>query len=404
MSWPDRVFHFCGRRRLFDIAEEGPRVGFWAALSWLTLPGVAVSTGFMTTEPALLACWALALYGLVRAMQDGGILWWAVHGAALGLGFLAHPVIIAFPIGALGYALFSRAREEGETATAGAVTAAIAAVLVAAPNIAWLVEAGALPSLDRKDWSLRPVEFAGFVLGQFAILGPILCAALLILVLRSVEWHLDWRLRLLLWLSIPLIGFIAVKSLVLGSDLHEAGPAFIAVCLAVSALFVRRNFSKLLQISVAASLGIWVGYWSIASLYDTRHSVLPRAPDPFKKLRSYQPICGASLAAMDSTEDAAVLADDRNLLAVCMYEGQIGPERAVLWDPGDRRLPSAAPALQEGDPRRFVYVTVKDGADAVTARFDTAERIAQVPVRSHRDRAYVVSVWALEGFLGYGTP
>ncbi|MEO0720060.1 MAG: glycosyltransferase family 39 protein, partial [Pseudomonadota bacterium] len=51
-------------RRLFDA-----RAGFWAGAVYLTLPGVTVSAGVMSTDPPMMAAWAAALYALVRALQ-----------------------------------------------------------------------------------------------------------------------------------------------------------------------------------------------------------------------------------------------------------------------------------------------------------------------------------------------
>lgn len=391
---------FITGRRLFGYDEEGPRVGFWAALSWLTLPGVVVSAGFMTDEPALLLCWALALYALARAMEDRVIIWWILLGAALGLGLLTAPVILAFPLGALGYAIFSRV-PDGERSISGPLLAACVAMLVSAPMLISVMEIDGW----RSGWGTTHSGIrnaALFTLAQFGVFGPILFVALIALVFYRSEGRRDWRMRLLLWLSVPLIFFVGVKTLLIGADMQDAGPAYVAGTLAVCALFVRHNFSKLLQVSVAIGLGVWAGYWSIASLYDTRHAALPRAPDPFKNLRPLQPICEASLASIRSTEAEALLADNRRLLAVCMFEGRLSPERAALWSPQDHKLDEGSDsALRPGDSRRFTYVTLTEDADPVVQNFRDAERVAQVPFRSHLDRTYVATVWQLQGFLGY---
>ena len=53
--------------RLYD-----GRVGFWAALAYLTAPGVSLSAYVISTDAALLPCWAAALYAFIRAREADG--------------------------------------------------------------------------------------------------------------------------------------------------------------------------------------------------------------------------------------------------------------------------------------------------------------------------------------------
>src|SRR6185312_9719193 len=57
--------------RLYD-----GRVGFWAALTYLTAPGVSLSAYVISTDAVLLPCWAAALYAFIRARGSGGPAWW----------------------------------------------------------------------------------------------------------------------------------------------------------------------------------------------------------------------------------------------------------------------------------------------------------------------------------------
>src|SRR5215216_2667330 len=58
--------------RLYD-----GRVGFWAALAYASGPGVSLSAFVISTDAALLPCWAAALYAFIRAREPGGERWWA---------------------------------------------------------------------------------------------------------------------------------------------------------------------------------------------------------------------------------------------------------------------------------------------------------------------------------------
>src|SRR5262249_50368562 len=70
--------------RLYDR-----RIGFWAALAYLSLPGVSLSAFIISTDAVLLPCWAAALYAFIRAREPGaGRGWWIAVGIAAGLGLL----------------------------------------------------------------------------------------------------------------------------------------------------------------------------------------------------------------------------------------------------------------------------------------------------------------------------
>src|SRR6185312_2341682 len=71
-------------RRLYDA-----RIGALSALAFVTLPGVSLSAGLISTDVPLLLCWALALVGFT-ALFDTEELWPALLlGAAFGAGLNA---------------------------------------------------------------------------------------------------------------------------------------------------------------------------------------------------------------------------------------------------------------------------------------------------------------------------
>src|SRR5204862_1891571 len=89
--------------RLYDR-----RTGFWAALAYVTLPGVSLSAFIISTDAVLLPCWAAALYAFIRARDPGGERWWLVVGIAAGLGLLAKYAMAYWLLSAFGYVLLVR--------------------------------------------------------------------------------------------------------------------------------------------------------------------------------------------------------------------------------------------------------------------------------------------------------
>ena len=162
--------------RLYD-----GRVGFWAALAYLTAPGVSLSAYIISTDAALLPCWAAALYAFIRARESDGPVWWIFVGIAAGVGLLAKYAMVYWLISAFGFVLLVPGERRHFRPLLGA---AGIAVLLYLPNLWWNWSNGFVSYLhlrDNADLSrglVHPEAFLEFLGSQFAVAGPLLFAAL----------------------------------------------------------------------------------------------------------------------------------------------------------------------------------------------------------------------------------
>src|SRR5579863_6796407 len=85
------LLHFGTALIIYQIAHRlyDARTAAWSAVAYATMPGVFLSSVIMSTDVPLLFCWAVALYGFVRAREPGGFRWWLAVGIAGGVGLLA---------------------------------------------------------------------------------------------------------------------------------------------------------------------------------------------------------------------------------------------------------------------------------------------------------------------------
>jgi 4-amino-4-deoxy-L-arabinose transferase-like glycosyltransferase len=129
--------------RLYD-----GRVGFWAALAYLTAPGVWLSAYIISTDAALLPCWAAALYCFIRARDSDGPMWWILVGIAAGIGLLAKYAMVYWLISAAGFVLLVPGERRHFRPLLGA--AGIAALLYL-PNLWWNWSNGFVSYLHLRD-------------------------------------------------------------------------------------------------------------------------------------------------------------------------------------------------------------------------------------------------------------
>ena len=390
-------------RRLFDA-----RTGFWAAVVYTAAPGVTVSAMVASTDPPMMAAWALALYAMVRAGEGGPAArrWWALAGLAVGLGFLAKYTILAFAAGAVGYGLFS-ARGRDWT---GAAIAAGTAALVALPNILWNAARG-FPTLvhvaedadPAGTGALNPGNLAEFAGAQLGVIGPVVFLALLAALWRWRDWREAPGARLMAWMTYPLLLAMLGLALVSRAQPNWAAPAYVAGAILAAHWLLSLDWRRALVWGQAA-LGTAAAalLYALAWAYGGHAGDLPRVADPFKKMRLAEPFCERALGVMAEEGAAVLLSDSRRRLSECMFLGTLGWDRVAIWNPD--RLPDnhheLVASLQPGDDRPMLLAVLGSGRE-IARHFDAARRIESARFATHADRSYAYSLWMVQGFQGY---
>lgn len=407
---------FLTARRLFDA-----RTGFWAALVYSAAPGVSISALLMTTDPPMMAGWALALYASVRIAEvrpgkktPEPWAWWAVMGFGIGAGMLAKYTGGVFVVGALGYALMSRERPIAPTRRKGAMIAAGTALLTLSPNLIWNAGHGFVTFAHlgenaeiRPDRGLvHPDELGEFLGAQFGVIGPVAFLAVLaaLAMFARAEARSDWKARLLAWQTAPLLVAMCVQALLSQAQPNWAAPAYVAGSILAARFLLARDWSRALR------LHAWIGGVALAAVlalgavYMVWAQDLPRSPDPFKKMRIGGPFCEAALSAMEGEGAEALLSNDRRRLSECLFQGGLDFPDAAIWDPDGR--PSNhfefRSRLEAGDARLFLLAVEGEAlGEDIAARFVSAIPLGVGEFRTHEDRSVRYTLWLVEGFEGY---
>ena len=116
-------------RRLY-----GARIGGLAGFAFVSLPGVALGSLLVSTDTPMLFCFALAMLAQLHLAERRSLGWALVLGAAVGVGLLAKYAMIYFPLAA---ALAALVLPTARIAWRDAGVAAVVALALVAPNLAW---------------------------------------------------------------------------------------------------------------------------------------------------------------------------------------------------------------------------------------------------------------------------
>lgn len=338
---PSNVFHaFTGLFLLLAGSRlDAPRIGFWAAVIYLTMPGAWLSAGIISTDAILLTFWSGALYALVRLRQDGGWLTALALGVAVGLGFLAKYAMLYFAIGAgLAIALDPPARR-ALLSLRGAAAAAIALVILL-PNVLWNAAndfATVQHTADNANWGGDLVHFgelADFLGSQIIGYGPALFVTLIagywIALKRPFAMDGDNR-RLLVLFSLPILLAVSAQAFISRAHANWAAAAYVAASLLVAILLLSgRPWRRwVLYISVAFSCLVGVIFTSVAMSPPLAESL--GLANSFKRVRAWEETADAVAAAANAGDYDGVLFDDRNVFhEMQRYGGEIGPE-LLMW-------------------------------------------------------------------------
>jgi 4-amino-4-deoxy-L-arabinose transferase-like glycosyltransferase len=394
-------FVYATGARLYD-----GKVGFWAALVYLTAPGVSLSAYVVSTDAALLPCWAAALYAFVRARESDGAGWWIAAGIAAGLGLLAKYAMVYWLISALGLVLLVPGERRHLRPLLGA---AWIASLIYAPNLWWNWSNGFVSYLhvrDNADLSrhfVNPAAFLEFLGSQFAVAGPLLFAALLAMLVRP-RLLAEPRARLLAVFALPSLALVLCLSWLSRAQPNWAAPSYVAASVLVVGWALAQGRRRWVEISVAVNIGIAVAAFGATDALAAAGLRVPAKYDPLHRLRGWRELGEAVSPLLASHPGLTLLADDRELLAALIYYVRPHPFGAVEWNPIPGITDQYRLVNNIGDHRGedFLAVTVHDLFDEMRPEFAELTKLTAIRTGTGPNGGMTYTVSIARGYSGDG--
>ena len=389
-------------RRLHD-----PATGRDAALLFLLMPSLFLSSVMVTTDVPLLLCWAAALWFLWAAVQGDRWRDWLLLGLCCGLGLLSRYNMAFFAFGVLAFALGHPAEHRLLFNPRLHVAAGIAA-LVLLPNLLWnldhdLVTYRIHTELSQLGESLvHPGMLLEFFVAQFGVFGPISFALLLLGLARLPMWRRATReLRFLLaFCAAPLL-LVCGIALLSHASATWAAPLYIAGAVLVAALYRERRRWIIGALAVNAVLG--VGLYHYPAMLKAAGLPLQPSRDAYQQVRGWDQIGYQTQRLMQEYGDMRLLTDEPQLTAALHYYARPLKEPRVWAPPGvppQDQYQLAIP-LQADDRDAFLWVTAGPVATEVLLRFSHFERLHDLEAEPYPGLRRRYEAWRVEGFKGY---
>jgi 4-amino-4-deoxy-L-arabinose transferase-like glycosyltransferase len=315
----------------------GPRVGFWSAIIFDTLPGVSLSSNLITTDVPLILFWSIALYFWVMLVQRQSIAFAVLFGLSVGLGLLAKQAMIYAIICVALHAAISREARQSLQQGRGLIASLVALALFS-PNVLWNAQHGfptAKHTATNMGWKYpyfhlgRGLEYIG---NQFVVFGPILFTVLLRSAWRAIRGSADSEKILLLSFSMPVLGLVLIQSFLSKAHGNWSATAYPAASILVTQVMLELGRTVLFRVSLALHLAVAVGM-AIAPSFARQWPV-------FEQLRSLNYVVGWRDAAeavrtkLGADNYGSILVDTRELASELRYYLRDVPTPLYVWPSG----------------------------------------------------------------------
>ncbi len=293
--------------------------GAWTGVSYATLPGVALSSIFMSTDTVLFPFLALTLlcYSYLIERRSAGFA--IVMGLSIGFGTLSKYAMLYFVGTAIISAFFL---PKTRIAIRDSVLAMFSAVLVIAPNIWWNATHGGATlkhTSDNADWhglNFHLDDAAAFIGSQFGVIGPVLFAAMLVVFYRLIRGKTSLTEKHLFILSWPIVLVIVFQALMSHAYANWAATAYAAgVMLAV--FYLLQSAPRLLTTSLIIN-GVTSIIFVFLAVY-SHDAVLPGGKQILSRYLGRSDLSWSIATTAGRAGTATIVADDRDILADLFY-------------------------------------------------------------------------------------
>ena len=392
------VIIFLTGRRFWD-----EQAGFWAALVYVLMPAVWLSSFIMSTDAALLLCWATALHGWACLRDGGG--WGRVLqlGAALGLGLLSK-YAMAFMVPVLCFAvLFDAPSRKALLGPRGFIVAGIAAALLA-PNLMWnAAHESATISHTAENTNLgqdlfNPDEVIQFWFDQFGVFGFLPFPMLLIALIAAFKTRLPSPAKWVAALAaLPLLA-ITLEALLSRANANWAVTAYIAGPL-LTALWAAQSPNRLkwLKWGLIFQTALVIGVGGMAMSEKTIDAV--GLTNAVKRLRAW-PETAEVVSTKITQDDYAYVAVDNRLVFYNLDYYGIGATELAMWslNASPSHHASLTRALPDTDEPVLILSYYDKFETYFREDFETLTQLDPIKINLGPNKIRVLKLWRGTGY------
>jgi 4-amino-4-deoxy-L-arabinose transferase-like glycosyltransferase len=391
--------------RLATRFEWPEKTALWCALMFLTMPGVTLSSGLISTDPFLLLFWSMFMLCFWEARLTNQWRWWLATGLAGGLGLLSKYNMAFAAAGAGMWALiYQRSLFANVRLYAGAALAGVIFI----PNIIWnirhgmasLKHTGDITQLGEQGSRFHPLQLLEFIGAQAGLLGPVMFIGFIAFLCSLWGYRKDGTVRYLLWLLIPSMLLMLALSFVTRAHGNWAAPALIPASMLAVLWLVERP--GLLRLALITHLLVVPVYYLYEQAITRAGMVMHKGIDPFYRLRGWDEAGRQLSVFLDAHPDATLLTDRRKISALMSYYAGPRATEVVAWQPSAQHVQDhfqlTRGIYSQEDRQKPYLLVVPDDAVKIAGQFNQSRYLGRIDVPIHGQAAIGLQVWRVEGW------
>lgn len=305
----------------------------WTGVTYITLPGVALSSVFFSTDVVLLFFLAVALLAYFGLTRQRSVAMALLMGVAFGCAFLSkYAILFVVPGGLIALILLPMAR----IAWRDFFISAVAAIVVAVPNLWWNATHDATTirhTTSIAHWSAMSFNVRHgleFFAAQFGVVGPIVFFAMLWAVYRVIKGRGNSIDKLLIWLSVPVVLLITFQALIAKAYANWAVTAYIAGTI-LAVWLLHREWPKGLRVSLVIN-GIASLLFPLAAVF-AHQLALPNGDEVMKRYLGRSAISREAGDLAKQAGTGIIVSDSRDILADMFHTLRSEPLRIYARPP-----------------------------------------------------------------------
>ncbi len=412
VRFPSPLLHFATSLVLFFLGRDlyDSRTGFWAAISYATIPGVWYSSGLMTADVPLLFFWSVCLLSLWRLAQTGAAIWAVIFGVAFGLGLMSKYAMLYFLLCLAVYLVLRPAAFSNISPRVKLVAVAIPTIIFS-PNLYWNIKNGFLTlvhtaeNINLEDGIVNPINLLEFIAAQFAILGPILFGVLLWQSRRAFGSEAgDDQARshdvFLLSFSLPVLALVGLIAFTFKANANWAAAALVSACVFAVAWLRRQSSNRLLYASHAIHGLLALFLMSVA--LSPAFATFALNDESIDKIKGWGEFARKVEALTAQLDYDLILMDHRPTMAELLYYGRDLNVPVRMWNEDGviQNHYELAQAYQSAPAGPILLIAVKKPPSSILFEFENQMFLTKLVTVIREDMSREVLVYRLEGAGG----
>lgn len=309
-------------RRMYD-----DRTALWALLVAAVIPMLAVGSILMTIDSLSVLFWAWAALIFWKAIHRDNLADWFWLGLAIGAGFLAK-FTNGVQLVCIGFFLLWSKEHRPLLFTRKMWVMGAAFAVSSLPILIWNIQTGWVHYLALhtrsgvdKSFQVHPLELLTFLGGQFGVISPLICAAM-VTAMVALLWkrQADVRVRFLMSQFLPLYALFAFFSLNKAGQLNWTSPALIT-----GIIFTVVYWREVVAARPVWRRGVWAAFVVALVMTAVMHDTDPLMkaarritdsmhwrpiPDPLRRAQGWKDFAAHVQAARDKNHANLLIADN----------------------------------------------------------------------------------------------